>query len=306
MKHFKLVFIGLAISAISWGMGATMKPVEIQSDRIDGWYVQRTVVPHPKYRVLLLPGLLGGAADYSLLMQSQDLASHGIQLVAADPPGFAGQTATAPFDYSINSFANVLSDIESKQNFDLMVGHSFFANVLTEVMKCTGPGRKYLLLSPSLQYKSEPLASRLLNSISRVPIVGNIAWKITYRALDMVLAQGLAHQKPEIIENLVREARKTPPDLEKRLMIEFYNHIEKNGDLATAIRETASHVWFAWAGDRDAITVFPNDIRTIEENPNVTIVEIPDSGHLSMIDNVPAVEALIAKILDTNTNTPPD
>jgi pimeloyl-ACP methyl ester carboxylesterase len=273
--------------------------IEIKESRIDGWLVYETAVPNPRYRVLLLPGLFESDRIYAPLMHSKLLFQQGIQLVAADPPGFKGEAAGDSFNYSVISFARVLSQIESELKFDLVVGHSFFADVLIEVMKTAGPDKKFLLLSPSLRHQSECTASRLLNWASRAPVANTVAWSVTYSSFNTILSDGLVHKNSDTVSDLAADARRTSIDQNRQLLIGFFDYIDSNHNLADVIRLSASKVWFAYA-QGDVIEVRPDDIQSMQLNRNVDVVEIPDSGHMSMVDNPAAIGSLIQRIVETH------
>ena len=116
----------------------------------DGWQLVERPVDGAVRRVLLLPGLMGCDVVFTQLLAEPALAAAGVHAIAGNPPGFKGLPVARDFDFSIESYAALVEEIAAAEHFDVLVGHSYFANVLIEVAARGAYAGKLVLISPSL------------------------------------------------------------------------------------------------------------------------------------------------------------
>jgi hypothetical protein len=143
---------------------------------LDGWRLLESTPELARRRVLLLPGLFCTRRFFADLIARRELEETGVQMVAADPPGFAGLPALPDFDYSVPSYAKLVEALAEAESFDLVIGHSYFANVAIEVSGRGNYDGVLMLLSPCLRADNEEKDLRQLASLGNVPGVGSLAW----------------------------------------------------------------------------------------------------------------------------------
>jgi pimeloyl-ACP methyl ester carboxylesterase len=83
-----------------------------------------------------------------------------------------------------------------------------------------------------------------------------------------------------------------------RLLVhEYFAYLDRHGSLAG--RRCASGV-DAWVvrGDRDEIGLSDEERRALEACPTVTMVQVPDAGHLVMTDQPARTTDLILEIIE--------
>src|SRR5438477_11154290 len=102
--------------------------------------------------VLLLPGGMCSAGSYAEVMAEPALA--GTRLVAATLPGQAG--APPPDDYSVESYARLVTELATKVDADVLVGFSMGACVAVEMVTSGNFSGPVVLLGVSLSPKDEP------------------------------------------------------------------------------------------------------------------------------------------------------
>ncbi|HST38643.1 MAG TPA: alpha/beta hydrolase, partial [Conexibacter sp.] len=137
-----------------------------------GWSLLENAPQQPRRRVLMLPGLFSSALFFSDVLADEALAAAGVAAMAADPPGFAGNPAPDGFDHSIASYAALVEEFAAAESIDLIVGHSFSANVAIEIAARGRFTGKLLLLSPSLSREDEEDDLRSLDEASHAPVIG--------------------------------------------------------------------------------------------------------------------------------------
>lgn len=251
--------------------------------------------PRPGRRVLLLPGLFCTAAFFTDVLAEPVLADAGVTALAADPPGFAGVPAPDGFDHSIAAYAELVEQFAAAQSIDLIVGHSFGANVALEIAARGRFGGPLLLLSPSLSREDEEEDLRQLDEASHAPVIGTLVWLGVGRSL----AHGMRGRLPEArFDELIGEMKRNPRAANRAQVVGFFAHIaEHGGELASRLAGTTTPVWLA-RGDRDEIGLTDAERATLEAAPQVQLKTIPGAAHFSITDRPDAVARLIAELFD--------
>lgn len=263
-----------------------------------------------RHRVLLLPGLLCTHFIYHHVIEDPKLKESNVYLEAADPPGFADHEADEGFDFAIPSYAKWLSDRASQIECDLVVGHSFFANVLVEAIRQGRYSGKTILLSPSLDWKAEDGLSRFLYYVLKFPAILHVAnvsdfivWMVKHCFLRSILKDYFAKETlarmPHILEDVVKMARGTSPRLGRVLYLSFFDSIPWKGTLAGNLQHARSPVLFV-RGESDSMRFNPVTGDGLEQCcPNVLIVPpIKDVGHFVMLEKPEVFRDLLLDFLD--------
>jgi len=263
----------------------------------DGWLlVEPGPAPADARRVLLMPGLLCTDLIYAEMLADPDNAAAGVQLVAADPPGFKGQPVPPGFDFRVESYAELVEQHAQRGGYELLVGHSFFGNVLIEVAARGRFDGKLMLISPSLYRKAEPNDTRTLDKLSRIPLVSELTWRATYALLRPVFKPYFTAESRDRLDAVVAEARRTPRAVCRELLLSLFDHLDAHGDLTARLAATSVPVWYL-RGVEDNIC-FPAEIRQqLDRAAAVEIKDIAGSRHFAMLDQPRQVNALIRELL---------
>ncbi len=264
-----------------------------------GWAVIENEPALTTHRVLMLPGLFCTAEFYTAMLADPALTAAGVLAMAADPPGFAGRPVPAGFDYTIDSYAEMVEGFAARESVDLVVGHSYFANVGIEIAARGTYGGKLLLLSPSFSRADEEHDLISLDEASRTPVVGTLVWL----GINPTLKKGMRDRLPsERFNELFREMKRNPHAANRRLVTGFFDHIGRHGDLATRLAGTNTTVWVG-RGDRDEIGFTPEEQAVIDAAPHVTLKTIPGAAHFSITDTPHEVVQLILDLLASGPAT---
>lgn len=261
----------------------------------DGWALIENDPPQPRRRVLMLPGLFCSAAFFTDVLADEALAAAGVTTLAAEPPGFAGQPAPDGFDFSIARYAELVEQFAAAESIDLIVGHSFGANVALEIAARSSFRGPLLLLSPSLSREDEEDDLRSLDEASHTPVVGTLVWL----GINPTLKKGMRGRLPEArFDELVGEMKRNPRAANRAQVTGFFEHIAANGgELASRLATTTTPVWLA-RGDRDEVGVTDSELAILEAAPNVSLKTIPGAAHFSITDRPHAVAQLVVELLD--------
>jgi pimeloyl-ACP methyl ester carboxylesterase len=263
----------------------------------DGWFLVENQPPSKRFRVLLLPGLLCTDVIYHDMLADDAMRDTGVHLTAGNPPGFKGQPAPAGFDFSVAAYASMIDAFIAAQQFDLVVGHSFFGNVLIEMLGTTTYTRKIMLLSPSLYRMAEPNDTRMLDSMSRKPVLSGLTWLATYLMLKSIFKPYFTVEKRDRLDEVVSDAKRTPRSVCRKLLMSLFAQIDTHRDLTGLLTATRLPVWYV-RGQQDNIGFSNEARRALEACPMITIVDIPDSRHFAMLDKPREMNQLIREVLE--------
>jgi pimeloyl-ACP methyl ester carboxylesterase len=253
----------------------------------DGWQLRETG-PDGAPTALLLPGGMCTAAFYDDVLA---LAGPELRLVAATPPGFGG--LPAPDDVSVEAYAWRAATLAGDVRADVVVGHSHGANVAIE-MAAQGlhPG-PFVLLSPCFSRRDEERDLRLVDMVSRVPVVGRMPWMLLPRVLDASLR---GHFPAARHDALLAEMRASEPDDSRRIMSRYFDHLDRHGSLVARLRDSGVRVWVV-RGDHDGIGLTAAERRGLLASPRITLVTVPDAGHFVLTDQPAATFELVREAL---------
>jgi len=256
----------------------------------NGWELREAGPDGARRSVLLLPGALCTAAFYDGLLTDPRLVERGVRFVAATPPGFGGRPA--PDDVSIEGFARLTGELAANIGCDVVVGHSFFANVAIEMAAaglCSGP---IVALSPCFSREDEEKDFRQIDRISRVPGLGRLPWLLLPRMLNSSLRGRLPADRHT---ELVAEMRATDMAVCRRMTRLYFDYLDRHGSLVPRLRASGVDAWVV-RGDRDEIGLSEEERRDLEASPNVTMVTVPHAAHFVMTDQPAPTADLIIEV----------
>jgi pimeloyl-ACP methyl ester carboxylesterase len=246
--------------------------------------------------VLLLPGSMGTAAFYDDVLADPRVAASGHHWVADTPPGFGGRPLAPGFTPTVESYATLTAARVAELGSDVVVGHSYFANVLLElVVSGCFAGRVAVLLSPSFAAADEEVGTRMLGRLSRVPAVGPLAWAIACRMLPLGLKGRVAESRRA---ELVAEMQRVDRDVARQMLVHHLDHLAAHPALSLAERLAASHTrtWVV-RGEGDEVGLSGPSRQILESAPKVELVTVPDARHFVMVDQPAAVVEVVLQAL---------
>lgn len=261
---------------------------------VRGWLLVEEVPAEAKSRVLLLPGLQGSDLVFRKLMQSAKLSANSVHVVAGNPPGFKGLPVPGGFDYSVDSYAALVEQLAEAERFDLILGHSFAANVLIEVAARGNYRGKLVLISPSLYREAETKELLMLDSMSRKPVLSGVMWWLTYMMMDSVFRPYVDDKAA--LDAVVRDGKRIPRSVGRNVLFGYFDHIDRHRNLSDRLLKTKIPVTYA-RGSKDDIRFTAEDRERLKTSSLIRVVEIDGARHFAMIDKPDEVAALIVESL---------
>jgi pimeloyl-ACP methyl ester carboxylesterase len=230
------------------------------------WELRESGPPDAENTVLLLPGGMCSAGSYAEVMAEPALA--GTRLVAATLPGQAG--APPPDDYSVESYARLVTELATKVGADVLVGFSLGANVVVEMVTSGSFRKPVVLLGPSLSPKDEPAFFRGIVHLTRV--LGGLPCTVMAKgAAAMVKRTALpAERKRE----LQADFRKNVPQEQVRGLREYLRWLQQHERRAERLCRAGVPTWIVHAEKGDG-GLTEDERRTLEACPHTSVVTIP-------------------------------
>lgn len=255
-----------------------------------GWQLVGGPAEGATRRVLLLPGLMGCDVVFAQLLAEPALAAAGVHAIAGNPPGFKGLPVARDFDFSIESYAALVEEIAAAERFDVLVGHSYFANVLIEVAARGAYTGKLVLISPSLSRDAEAKDLRDLDRFSRNRVLSAPVWCVTYLMLASVFKPYFSDK--HLLADVTAGGKLIPRAVARRVLLGFFDHLDRHGDLAARLTSTRVPVRYLRGSDDD-IGFTDTHRETLGRHAHIEVHEIPGARHFAMCDQPAAVAAHI-------------
>lgn len=261
------------------------------TEEFDAWDIREWGPADAPHRVLLLPGGMCSTAFYADLAAEPALAEPPVRLVAATIPGFAG--TTAPQDLGVENYAALAGALAARYGCDAVVGHSIGANVALEMAAGGHFAGPVVLLSPSFSRPDESRALAVADSLGRIPGAGKVTWEALLRLVPRVLADELPEARRD---ELIAELQKNDPETCRRIMHRYFEYLDLYGTLAPRLRGSGARAWVV-RGDRDDIGLTDDERAELEAGPHITLVTVPDAGHMVLTDQPAVVAGLVARVV---------
>ena len=95
---------------------------------------------------------------------------------------------------------------------------------------------------------------------------------------------------------MVADAKKIPRSIARKVLIGYFDHINKHGNLAERLATTQVLVYYL-RGNQDDIGLTNENRARLEACDRVKVFDIPGARHFAMTDNPAEVAKLIIQML---------
>jgi pimeloyl-ACP methyl ester carboxylesterase len=256
-------------------------------------WVLRSVGPaQAEHTVLLVPGGMSTLAFFDDLLAEPALVDAGIRLVAVTPPGFGGVPLPKGFETTVDGFVDLIGELVADLRCDVVVGHSLGANFALELAARGGFGGSVVLLSPAFSAEDEAAALRTMSRLGTIPAVGWVAWRVLFAAMSIAF-KGMF--LPARHDALIAEMRTTDSRVVRRMLPPYFAYLTRHGSVVERLCRSGVRAWVV-RGDRDEVGLTDIERRGLDACPTVTMVEVPDAGHMVMVDQPSRVARLILDV----------
>ncbi|MFG3224174.1 alpha/beta fold hydrolase [Kitasatospora sp. NPDC048194] len=255
--------------------------------RGDGWDVREAGPADAPHRVMMLPGGMCSAVWYEDVMAEPALASSGVGLTAVTQPGFGG--TTPPEDLTMDNYARLIAGFAAERGCDVLVGHSLGANVVLETAAAGLFSGPLVLLSPTFSRRDEAKFLTVMDHLGQVPGLGALAWAGMMKSMPTAMKHSLP---PARAEALSADVGTTDPAFARHVVRRYYEYLDRYGSLVDRLCATGLPTWVV-RGDHDEIGLQPAEREALEACPQVTMVTVPDAGHLVLVEQPAAVAEVI-------------
>lgn len=264
------------------------------SENHDGWDLHTSGPAGADHTVLLVPGGMCTAAFFDDLMKEPKLSGASIRLVAATVPGFGG---TQPLEKpTMENAVKRVGELASDLGCDAVVGHSLGGNLALEMVAAGEFSGPVALLEPAFSREDEYKELGILDRIGRVPGLGHLAWVAAVRTIGSAMKGELP---PDRHDALVAEMKKNDPRFCRRMVRSYFEYLDQHGSLVPRLCESGVRALVVFC-DRSKIGLTDEERRGLEACPNVTLVDVSDSGHMVMTDQPAQTAELILELVSAD------
>jgi pimeloyl-ACP methyl ester carboxylesterase len=242
-----------------------------------------------EHTVLLLPGGMGGAAQYDEVLAEPDLA--GVRLVAVTLPGHAG--TPEPADISVENYARLIGECVAGLGCDVVVGFSMGANYALEMAASGRFHGPLILLAPSFSRRDEALFMRILDQLGRV--LGSLPFAALLKLMGPAMKQ--VPVTPERRDELIAEVRKSPPAVFQRCIHVYLKYLDKHGSVARRLCESGVSAWIVH-GERGDGGITDDERRVFEACDQTSVITIPGTSYFTPTEEPALVAKLIKEAFD--------
>lgn len=263
-------------------------------NQVGDWQVIETPAREEHARALLLPGGFCTALSYVDLIEQPELIDGGVTTLAVNPPGFGGNPIPPGFECSTSEYAALTEAFARRQSIDLIVGHSLFGNILIEVAARGEYRGPLMLLGPCLRFQDE---LRGVQKLRRLDVneahFATTAWKLANRGLKGTMRGFVPKNRLKLVTD---DMKRNPFEANRKVINGYFDHLAEWGTLADRLQGSTNDIFYV-RGDRERIGFGEEDRQRIAAMPNVTLCEVPDADHFTMLDNPAAVAGLVLEQL---------
>lgn len=125
-----------------------------------------------------------------------------------------------------------------------------------------------------------------------MPGIGALTWSGLVKLTPRVMVSQLPRARREA---LTAEFEKNDPAFCRQVIRHYFDYLDRYPDLVSRLRESDVPAWVV-RGDRDDVGLAEDERAGLEAAPGVTLVSVPDAGHLVMVEQPDTVAELVARV----------
>ena len=257
------------------------------------WTIVQTGPAGAEHTVLLLPGGWCTALFYEELMAEPALA--GVRLVAVTLPGNGG--TPAPDDVSMENYARLTAEFAAGLGADVVVGHSWGANVALEMAGSGAFSGPLVLLAPSFSRPDEAMIIRVLDRLARV--LGDLPFAAMRTMLRFAVKD--SSLPPDRLKVLVAELQKNDPQVMRRGIRAYLEYLDRHGSVAARLGASAVPAWVVHGESGDG-GMTEEERRTLQAYAWIRIVTILGPSFFTANEEPAQVAGLVLDALRATTD----
>ena len=253
----------------------------------------------PDHRVLCLPGGLCTAPFYDDLLRMPALAARGVRAMATTLPGFGGVPFPAGFDATPEAHAATAGELARDLGCDVVVGHSFGANVALEMAAGGHFSGHLILVAPTFSAEDEMKGLATFNRIGYVPGLRSLVTALMFRSFPKMLESGVPADR---VDALAAEmASNDRSDIRINLR-RWFEYLHRYGTLAGRLCRSGVRTEVVF-GEDDEVGLTPAERSVLESCPSTRLHFVPNCGHMLINQNPEWVAELICDIVAATPST---
>ncbi|MFD0328041.1 alpha/beta fold hydrolase [Streptacidiphilus monticola] len=171
------------------------------------------------------------------------------------------------------------------------MGHSLGANVALEMVAGGHFSGPLVLLSPTFSRADEATFLTIMDQVGRLPALGPMAWSAMMKAMPTLMKHELP---PARADALAADLANNDPEFCRRLVHRYYAYLDRYPSLVPRLSECGVPAWVV-RGDHDEIGLRDVERRALHLIPGVTLVTVPEAGHLLLVEQPARVADVVVE-----------
>ncbi len=253
---------------------------------VNGWDTWELGSSDAAHTVLMLPGALCSGEAMVDLMEQPALAD--TRRVAVTVGGWAG---TAPLeDVSVESYARACAKVAADIGADVIVGHSYGANLALEAAALGAFSGPIVLLSPSFSREDEVKFLAVLNGIGKVPVLGPAVWWVAMKGVPGSLKKEVPEARRDV---LVAELSKNVSSVCRANTRKYYEYLDHHQNLVPRLCDSGVKSWTVFGTD-DEIGLKDEERAGLEACANAKLMTVTGT-HMFPVANPSETAGVVAE-----------
>jgi pimeloyl-ACP methyl ester carboxylesterase len=160
---------------------------------------------------------------------------------------------------------------------------------MTSASEFSGP---VVLLSPSFSRKDESIFPRALDRLSRV--FGHLPYALMLKLVGPAFKSSLPPARREF---LVNELKKNDPRFLRVHTRSYLAYLDRHGSLDRRFCDSGIRAWVVF-GEKDDVGITSDERELLTAAPNVTLVEVADTGHFALNQKPDQIAAIVLQAVN--------
>jgi pimeloyl-ACP methyl ester carboxylesterase len=202
-------------------------------------------------------------------------------------PGWAG--TTPPDDLSMEAYARAAGKVAADLGADVVVGHSYGANVALEMAALGLFSGPIVLLSASFSRQDEATALSVFDKLGRVPVLGLGIWWIAVKGASSMGKKAVPGDRGK---ELAADMAKNVPSFCRANVKQYFKYLDHYKNLAPRLCDSGVKAWVVFGTD-DEIGLKDDERATLEACPGVTMATV-EGTHMFLVEEPAGTAKIVA------------
>ncbi|MSO78133.1 MAG: alpha/beta hydrolase [Acidimicrobiia bacterium] len=193
---------------------------------------------------------------------------------------------------SMEAYARATGKVAADLGADVVVGHSYGANIALEMAALGVFSGPIVLLSASFSREDEAKALGVLDKIGRLPLLGPLVWRLALKSILGQITKSMKSLPQARVKALAAEMAKNDPGVCRANVKLYFAYLDHHKNLAPRLCDSGVKAWVVFGTD-DEVGLKDEERATLEACPGVTMATV-EGTHMFLVETPGATAKLVA------------